>query len=314
MVETQVIQPSPGRVVLTLPLLLASLWVDVTAPADARVQEPTATTSLRGKRLVLKDGTVQIVRSWEQKGDRIRFYSLERSAWEEIPADLVDFPATEKAAAETAQRLVEAEEKLKDVRQTELAAEIDVDASIEIAPGVFLPDEDGLFTLACCTVLALAQISAESRVDKKQLLKQIFTPIPIVPGRQRISTAGKAAVVRITNNSPEFYIRTGDNREPEMELIRATVKGDKREINVVSTNVAGEQRQEYKAISTQRWQVAKGVYRITLAQSLEPGEYVLAEFLTGNLNQESAGGFTLYVWDFGVDRLPGNAAPPVQKP
>src|SRR5260370_666987 len=33
----------------------------------------------RGKRLVLKDGRFEVVRSYEKQGDRVRFYSLERS-------------------------------------------------------------------------------------------------------------------------------------------------------------------------------------------------------------------------------------------
>src|SRR5207245_11471319 len=40
----------------------------------------------RGKKLMLKDGTFQLVRSYERKGDRVRYYSVERGAWDEIPA------------------------------------------------------------------------------------------------------------------------------------------------------------------------------------------------------------------------------------
>ena len=286
----------------------------VVAPAQAQEQEGIV-APLRGKRLMLKDGTFQLVRSWERRGDRVRFYSIERSSWEEIPAEMVDFPATEKAEADAAKTVEEAKEKLKEVRQTQLAQELDVDASIEIAPGMFLPEEDGLFILQCqpedpqnprpatarCAVLTLSQIATEAKTDKKQLLKQIFSPIPIVPGKQRISAAGKAAAIRLNTTQPEFYIRTADAREPEMELIRAVVKGDKREVNVVSTNVVGQQKNDYKAVAVQRWQIAKGVFRITLGESLEPGEYVLAEFLPGE-------GVNVFVWDFGVDG-PGGPKP-----
>ena len=47
-------------------------------------------------------------------------------------------------------------------------------------------------------------------------------------------------------------------------------------------------------VIAERWQIANGVYRFTLSQSLEPGEYVFTEIVKGE-------GTNLYVWDFGVD-------------
>ena len=56
----------------------------------------------RGKKLCLTDGTFQIVRSYEKQGDSVRYYSVERSAWEEIPATMVDWKATAQAEADDA--------------------------------------------------------------------------------------------------------------------------------------------------------------------------------------------------------------------
>ena len=39
-------------------------------------------------RLYMKDGSYHSVREYETKGDRVRYYSTERSEWEEIPLDL----------------------------------------------------------------------------------------------------------------------------------------------------------------------------------------------------------------------------------
>jgi hypothetical protein len=55
--------------------------------------------------------------------------------------------------------------------------------------------------------------------------------------------------------------------------------------------------EDVNEVPIQRWEVAPNVYRFTLGQTLQPGEYVLAEMLQDGLN--------LFVWDFGVDGVEG---------
>ncbi len=265
----------------------------------------------KGKKLFLKDGNFQIVREYEQKGERVRYYSLERSAWEEIPTDLVDWEATRKGEAEEARRQQEIVEKIRATQTAERVADLDVGASIEVAPGVFLPEGEGVFVVEGRSVVPLGQSSAGVKLDKGRLLTQVLVPIPIVPTRQRVQIPGQRAQLRLTTSQPEFYMRTADAREPQMELIHAQVKGDARLIELLSTQVTGQRSSKRAAISMERWKVARGVYRYTLSQPLAPGEYALAEILPEGMN--------LYVWDFGVDAA-APAAPqraparPPQKP
>jgi hypothetical protein len=302
--------------VVALPLLLAGLSGGLAGrhkSAAAQAQDPAGSVLPRGKRLVLKDGSNQIVRSYERNGDRVRYYSLERSAWEELPAALVDWDATAKYEAE---REREAEALAKKVHAEEGAARIDtamdIDASLLVAPGVFLPPGEGLFVVDGRAVTQLEQVSAETHTDKKQVLKQVIVPVPIVPGKRNLEIPGAKARVRITTGQPEFYLREAppdperaspirksrrqSETGPEVELIRAAVKGSKRRVGSISRLMGQEMDTRRDTIAMQRWEVAPNVFRFTVGQTLAPGEYVLAEFLPEGIN--------LYVWDFGVDAAP----------
>lgn len=263
-------------------------------------QDPPPVPLPKGKKLVLKDGTFQLARSYELKGERVRYFSVERTAWEELPADLVDWEATRKAEADEAKRHEEAAERVRTIKAQAVAEELDVDTSIEVAPGVFLPEEEGLWVIEGRMVLPLVPVGADLKRDKGRLLTQILIPVPVIPTRHKVQIAGKHAVLRITSGQPEFYMRTAEAQEPELELIRARLKGNAREVQRISIHFTGQQVEDRKSISVQRWRVAKGVYRLTLAESLQPGEYVIAQILPEGMN--------LYVWDFGVGTLASPAS------
>jgi hypothetical protein len=241
----------------------------------------------------MKDGSFQIVSSYEVKGDRVRYYSVERSEWEEMPAAMVDWDATKKAA-EAAQTEQEAlVEKVKKEEAEARAAAISVDASLEVAPHVFLPPGEGIFLLDGEAIFPLSQSEASSKVSKGRVVEQMISPIPIIPSRRTVYLNGPKAAFRIRNPNPEFYLRTTDPVEPQVELIAVRVKGKKRLIENID-KLFYQTQEKRKDILMQQWTVAEGVYRYTLGQPLKPGEYALAESTPKE-------GMNLMVWDFGVD-------------
>ncbi len=278
----------------------------------------------RGKKLVLKDGTFQLVRSYKRSGERVRYYSAERGDWEEIPAAMVDWDATAKAeAAEQSEEDALAQKIHTQEQAQRIETVMDVDASLQVAPGVFLPPGEGMFVVEGKYVAPLEQVGSQVKTDKKQFLKQVLSPIPIVPSKRNVEIPGAKAKTRVTNAQVEFYLREAPpdpdrttpivkssrpgESGPEVELVRATVKSNKRQLESIRS-LFGEQMEEKRAtISIQRWEIAPTVFRFTLSEPLPPGEYALAEILPDGMN--------LFVWDFGVDPTTGvkPTTPPKKK-
>ena len=276
----------------------------------------------RGKKLVLKDGTFQLVRDYRRNGERVRYLSAERGDWEEIPAAVVDWDATAKAAAaEQADEDALAKKIHAQEQSQKIETMMDVDASLQVAPGVFLPPGEGMFLIDGKSVRPLEQVGSQVKTDKKQFLKKVLSPIPIVPSKRNVEILGNKASIRVTNGQAEFYLREAPpdpdrttpivkssrpgESGPEVELVRATVKGNKRQLESIK-NLFGEQVGEKRnSISIQRWEIAPTVFRFTISEPLPPGEYALAEILPDGMN--------LYVWDFGVDSSAGGKPAPASK-
>src|SRR5260370_6248433 len=121
---------------------------------------------------------------------------------------MVDWDARAKAAA--AERSEE-EALAKKIHAQEQAQKIemvmDVDASLQVAPGVFLPPGEGMFLIDGKSVKPLEQVGSQIKTDKKQYLKRVLSPIPIIPSKQNVQILGSRASIWLTTGQPDFHLR-----------------------------------------------------------------------------------------------------------
>src|SRR5271170_3986755 len=192
-------------------LLLSLSWV-------AFAQTPN-------KRLILKDGSYQIVKQYQVVGDQVRYISAERGGeWEELPASLVDWAATDawaKAHAPGAAPVVTGQSGAPQGNKE--AAEIDREARAEreeatptVAAGLRLPDLDGVF------ILDTFQGEPEL-IDVPQNSGGMNTGTPhnvlraAIPGgssKQLITLEGYKAKAQLHVNQPVIYVSLDDPKEP----------------------------------------------------------------------------------------------------
>lgn len=308
------------------PLCVLVLMVTVAPPtnrtAGATQQQATQQVAQdgtpqgipQGKKLILKDGSYQIVREYQRNGDRVRYFSEERGEWEELPASMVDWEATAKEAEANEKAFNSLAEKIhKQEEAKRLNNVADIDASLQVGEGAFLPSAEGLFVVEGKSVRLLEQVGSGIKRDKLRTIEQVLSPVPIVPGKHKVFIAGEHATLRLRTATPEFYLREappdpdrvspierssrpGENG-PDVVLIRAKKIRNGRELESISTIFGEKMPANINEVAIQRWEIAPNVYRFTLGEALTPGEYVMAEVLPDGLNY--------FVWDFGVDASSG---------
>jgi len=162
-------------------------------------------------RLILKDGSYQLVTKYEIKGDRVRYKSAERDEWEELPSALVDWPATEKYEKDRAASAIP--------EAAAIDKEIDADREAElshlpqVAPGLRLPDYSGVFLLdnfhGQPQLVELQQ--SEGNVDRDTKANILRGVIPMAGGaRQSVEIEGEHAAVHAHVAVPSIYINVED--------------------------------------------------------------------------------------------------------
>jgi len=265
--------------------------------ADSKASAPAGQIPValpKGKKLILTDGTFQLAREYTVEGDRVRYWSVERSQWEEIPTGLVDWDATHKGEADQASHDAELKAKIHASQVALLTKDIDVDRSLEIKPGLFLPDAVGFYALDRDKLIReMKQSTAEVKMSTGREVEKIMSGVALIPSKKTMEIPGEHAAMRLNTAEPEFFMRPADTREPRFRLLRAEIKGGRRVIDDVSIRFTGEEKHKATDIEIQTWTPATGVFRYTVDQRLEPGEYAFVEMTDEGING--------YVWDFGID-------------
>jgi hypothetical protein len=304
-----------SRILLVLLLLLSAIC-------------PGGLAQAPNQRLVLKDGTYQVVTKYQKVGDRVRYFSAERGQWEELPASLVDWTATEawakdhKPGAEPVSPAVPEAAAIDKEEQHARARTPDV------SPGLRLPDQDGVWALDTFhdqpELVALAQNSASvDRQTGHNVLRATLNPLGGI--QQNVQIPGAESKVKLHINDPAFYVSivgvddneadssavtvdtrgagsakdknsfNSTNSQYAIVRVRSNFKKDYRVVTGIKIGVAGKVTQTEDVIPTTA-QVLPGNrwIRLTPKEPLTIGDFALMEVL-------GPGEVNLSVWDFRID-------------
>jgi len=267
------------------------------------------------KRLILKDGSYQLVAKYEIKGERVRYYSAERGDWEEVPKSLVDWTATEKYEKDRAAGGASPEASELD-KELEAERKADEARSPHVAPGLQLPDEGGVLLLDNFQGQAqLDEIQQSGGKVNKNMKGNILraTINPIASAKQTVELPGTHARIQSHVTRPILFVNIASDSDASskprqqggpaegaldpqrFKIVRMQTKEDKRIVGAIKIAVYGKVSQQQDLVPTQS-EVMPGSNwaKITPTSALSPGEYAVVEILGKE-------GMNLYVWDFGVD-------------
>ncbi len=276
-------------------MLVRFHWRIVLGVAGLAVLMSVLPARAAGIKLFLKDGTYQLVSSYEVHGDRVRYYSIERSDWEEIPASLVDLETTRRTTQEDQTENKKQLDAARDLEKERF--EKPPESGFQVAPGIHLPAEEGIYALDGARVIHLVQSSGAVVTDRKRAALVLAMPLPVMKSRSYVILHGAQAAVRVPGPQPVFYVQSADGLGAKLALIPLKSGKEARVIEKVEarqTIVKSKATESREAIPLERTQLAPQIYKLTPTKALAPGEYALGELLEEKLNLE--------VWDFGIDK------------
>ena len=291
----------------------------------------------RNHRLILKDGTYQMVREYKVVGDRVRYLPLDRGTdWEELPVELVDWDATRKWERDHSQDAEDASspamKEAAEIDKEEADAREEQKARMpEVAKGLELPDENGVFALDTYdgTPELVELVPTEASMNTKER-HGLNTLNPMAGHKASIELEGAHAKVHLHVNDPAIYLSlnaTDDSEEVISHAMMVNTKGAKevangkhgahsagsefaivkvderntvRIVGAIHISPTGKITQDEDVIPA-RAEVLPGKHwlKLTPEQPLPIGDYALVEILSPSDINDS-------VWDFRVNPTLGD--------
>ena len=299
------------------------------------------------RRLILKDGSYQLVTRYEVKGDRVRYKSAERDEWEELPTSLVDWSATEKYEKDRTTSAIP-EAKALD-KETDAERETELSHLPQVAPGLRLPEDSGVFLLdnfqGQPQLVEMQQLEGDvNRNTRGNIFRGAITPI--ASAKQSVELEGEHATIHAHVAVPSIYINVDEqhrlNPEPP-EGETASAKPSEPSLDAPRAKPQGPQQPqqpEQAIIPFDRFRIVrakvKGGKRIVgdLKRNVAGKVSQNQDFVKTTITRISGGwlkltptedlspgeyalvemkggeGMNLYVWDFGVNpNAPANPNP-----
>ena len=283
--------------VLVLPGIAALPALENPRPAQ---QQPKV------RRLILKDGSYELISKYEIRGDRVRYLSSERHQWEEAPYSLVDWPATERFAQEAAS---ERQSGIRQLRENEARERAEEDANTPVvSPGIRLPDTGGVFLLDTFQgkpeLNQLRQNGAD--VNKNTAGNIVRAAInPFAGSKQSIELKGTRAAIQSHVATPFIYLAMDSSGDPPTDytpemvkehfrIVRCEEKKGNRTVGILNISVSGKAKDQVNFVETAAEAVSGRWVKVTAGAPLQTGEYALVELLEKDR-------INAFVWDFGVN-------------
>jgi hypothetical protein len=308
-----------------------------TTVAQPRPQQPlpdvskTSAGAPHRTRLILKDGSYQIVMSYELKGKIVSYVSAERGETEELPADLVDWDATHKWERQHSptDEVNAGQAPAPAIDPDLLKEEADRRAlTPEVAPDLNLPELDSVVALdyfrGAPELVPLVQTDGElNHTTGHNILKLAVNPRSAQ--HQIVQLKGETAAVQMHVDQPVIYLRVGDESgirpggtplvvdthgagsssggktgpaggspDSGYVMVRADVRTDARVLASFNIGMLGGPKTQEDVIETASELLPGGHWmKVTPKKPLDFGEYALIEVVS---DREINTG----VWDFGV--------------